>query len=305
MLQYSREDLLRKTPLDFAIRFHKPHMEEVLRNLRVNGHAFFETGHTRKDGTVIPVEINAHVVSFSGTKLVVSVIRDITERKKIEEELRESHQLLQTVLDTIPMGVFWKDTGLRYLGGNRIAARDAGLSRPEDILAKTDFDLAWRSLAESYRADDTLVMKTGIPKINYEENVILPDGRVQWVRTNKIPLYDMNGMILGVVGTYEDITERKEAEKNLTYSNTILRTQQETSIDGILVVDETGKILTFNRRFMEMWGIPEDLVISRFDAQVLVFVMDKLSYPEQFIDRVRVPLRPPEREEHRRDSVKG
>jgi PAS domain S-box-containing protein len=287
MLQYSREDLLRMTPLDFAVPFHNPPMEEVLRDLRINGYAFFETGHTRKDGRVIPVEINAHVVSFSGTKLVVSVIRDITERKKIEEELRESHQLLQTVLDTIPLGVFWKDSKLRYLGCNRIAARDAGLSRPEDIIGKNDFDLAWRSLAGSYRSDDTRVMNSGIQKINYEENVIQPDGRVQWVRTNKIPLYDINGTIFGVVGTYEDITSRKEVEKNLAYSNTILRTQQETSIDGILVVDEKGKILSFNRRFVELLGIPEDLVTSLIDEPVLAFVTDQMSDPGQFLDRVR------------------
>ena len=287
MLQYSREEMLRKSPIDFATRFHKPPIDEVLRDLNTQGYAFFETGHVRKDGTVIPVEINSHVVSFSGTKFVVSAIRDITERKKISEELHKSHLLLEAVLDSIPLGVFWKDSQLHYLGCNRVAARDAGLSKPEEVIGKTDFDLAWRSLADSYRADDTRVMNTGIPRINYEEKVIQPDGRVQWVNTNKIPLYGINDTISGVVGTYEDITKRKDAEKNLAYSNTMLRTEQETSIDGILVVDEAGKILSFNRRFMDIWGIPEDLVNSRADDPVLAYVMEKVSDPEQFLDRVR------------------
>ncbi len=92
MLQYSREDMLSKSPLDFVTGFHNPPVEEVIRDLRINGHAIFETGHIRKDRVVVPVEINAHVVSFSGINLVVSVIRDITERKRAEKILKESNE---------------------------------------------------------------------------------------------------------------------------------------------------------------------------------------------------------------------
>jgi len=87
MVQYTREELLAMTPLDFAAGFHSKPLEQILRNLRTDGHDVFEIGHRRKDGVVLPVEINAHVVSLDGKRVVVSVIRDISERKQAEAEL--------------------------------------------------------------------------------------------------------------------------------------------------------------------------------------------------------------------------
>ena len=87
MVQYSREELLTMSPLDFATEYHNRPVEQILRNLRTEGHDFFETGHRRKDGVILPVEINAHVVTMDGKMVVVSVIRDISERKRAEDEL--------------------------------------------------------------------------------------------------------------------------------------------------------------------------------------------------------------------------
>ena len=140
---------------------------------------------------------------------------DITERRNAEDEIHRARQMLQLVLDSIPQAVFWKDGDLRYLGCNRNAARDAGLPQADDIVGKTDCDLAWRAMAEDYRADDRRVIESGRPKINFEEKLVQPDGGVQWVATSKIPLRDRHGAIMGLLGTYEDITPRKQAEEAL------------------------------------------------------------------------------------------
>ena len=104
MLQYSREEMLQYTPLDFTTEYHSRPIDKILEELAANGGAVFETGHTRKDGTVVPVEINAHMITLTGKKAVLSVVRDITERKKTDQKIRTS--LVQIESDLEQMALF-------------------------------------------------------------------------------------------------------------------------------------------------------------------------------------------------------
>ncbi|MCK9591016.1 MAG: PAS domain S-box protein [Methanoregula sp.] len=97
---------------------------------------------------------------------------------------------------------------------------------------------------------------------------------------------DRHGQILTSM-IIRDISERKRVEEEITFKNVILSTQMESSLDGILIVDESGKILNFNRKFTEIWGIPDDLIASRIDGQVLQFIVGQLADPEAFLARVR------------------
>ena len=125
--------------------------------------------------------------------------------------------MLQTILNTIPQRVFWKDRNCTYVGCNRAFATDAGLNNPAEIIGKSDFDLVWSETAEVYRTDDKLVMEQGSAKLGYEEIQDRADrGRV-WLRTSKLPLWDREGKVIGVIGTYEDITARKLAEERVQY----------------------------------------------------------------------------------------
>ena len=146
--------------------------------------------------------------------MLVSVI-DVTEQRRAEEALRESErelhrsqQMLRSVLDNIPQRVFWKDPALRFLGCNTAFADDGGVMDPSAIVGLDDYQMPWRSMAERYRADDRRVLATGAHLLNYEEPQVLSDGRELWVRTNKVPLRDREGKVVGLLGTYEDITER-------------------------------------------------------------------------------------------------
>jgi PAS domain S-box-containing protein len=121
--------------------------------------------------------------------------------------------MLQLVLDTIPVRVFWKDRDSVYLGCNRLLLEDAGLSSAAGIIGRNDYELPWQDQAELYRADDRLVMETGKSKLAYEEPQTTPEGRRIWLRTFKVPLRDEEGGVIGVLGTYEDITERKQSDE--------------------------------------------------------------------------------------------
>jgi PAS domain S-box-containing protein len=142
-------------------------------------------------------------------------VQDITERKQAEEALRESQQILQVVLNTIPVRVFWKDLDSNYLGCNSPFAFDAGLQSPMEIAGRNDFEMGWTEQAQLYISDDRTVIETGKAKLGYEEPQTTPSGDRIWLRTSKVPLFDIEGRIKGVLGTYEDITARKQAEEAL------------------------------------------------------------------------------------------
>jgi PAS domain S-box-containing protein len=145
----------------------------------------------------------------------IQALRTKAERKRAEDELYQSRQMLQCILDTIPQRVFWKDRNISYLGCNKAFAIDAGLKDPAEIIGKNDYELAWRETAERYRADDKLVMEQETPRLTFDEPQNRPDGSLLWLRSNKLPLRNREGNVIGVLGTYEDITERKRVKAQL------------------------------------------------------------------------------------------
>lgn len=149
-----------------------------------------------------------------GSTLWHGFITDATERKLMESELRESRLLTEKIIATVPVRVFWKDRDLVYLGCNAMFAQDAGYADPKDIVGKDDFGLAWRSEAESYRADDRAVIEGGLPKLLFEETQTTPNGGKIVLLTSKTPLRDSKGEVIGVLGSYVDVTELKRAEEN-------------------------------------------------------------------------------------------
>ncbi|MDY6942775.1 MAG: PAS domain S-box protein [Pseudomonadota bacterium] len=144
---------------------------------------------------------------------------DVTDRKKAQLDMLDAAVMLQTVLDAIPVRVFWKDRNLCYLGFNKLFAQDAGLDETKQILGQDDRNLVWSEQAELYRADDAAVIASGEAKLHYEEPQTTPRGDTIWLETTKVPLRNAAGEIIGVMGTYQDITERKRAEQEIRELN--------------------------------------------------------------------------------------
>lgn len=211
---------------------------------------FYETRLLHKDGRLLNVIISAAMLPR--TKQSVVSILDITDRKLMEEELVSSRHMLKLVLDTIPERVFWKDRDSVYLGANLPLALDAGYSDPDELIGKTDYDTTFAATAELYRADDRQIMESGLPKLNYEEPQIKPDGSRTWLRTRKVPLRNKDGKVIGILGTYEDITESKRAVEALQESEARFRTLAETSNAAIFVFSQ--KIIYANPAAEELTG---------------------------------------------------
>ena len=169
------------------------------------------------------------------TGLIAALLLQRRRKQQAETELLNSRLMLQTVLDTIPQRVFWKDRNSVFLGCNKPLAEDCGFSDASELIGKTDYDTVAAPMADRYRADDREVMETNRPKLNYEEPQNKPDGSTGWLRTNKVPLHDKDGRVIGVLGTYEDITERKQAEEVLRESEQRFRSLLDNAPDAVYV----------------------------------------------------------------------
>ncbi len=146
-------------------------------------------------------------------KRIQELERTESKLKKSQAELRESRQVIEGILNGIPVRVFWKDRSLSYLGCNKLFARDAGFNDPEDVIGKDDYKLGWCDQAELYRNDDRGVIESGESKLLIEEPQTTPTGDTITLLTSKIPLRGPDGEIYGVLGSYMDITDRKHAEE--------------------------------------------------------------------------------------------
>ena len=154
---------------------------------------------------------------------VTGLLQDITERKRGEEELRETHQLLRRVLDATPQCICWKNYNLEFLGCNRNYANLIGLSNPNDIIHKTEADFLPNEQACFSMAGDRKAIETDKPDKEILERRVGSDGRIACLETSKIPLHDPHGNVDGILTICTDVTERKRAEEILQESEMFLR----------------------------------------------------------------------------------
>lgn len=206
---------------------------QVLQNSDITLSVEYRFRH--KDGSWCFLEsTGSNLLNNPSVAGIVVNSRDITQRKQTEEALQESQLMLQLVMDNIPQSIFWKDRNSVYLGCNRNFAQAAGFSSPENIVGKTDFDLPWQKEETSwYRECDRRVMETDTAEYHIIETQLQANGKQVWVDTNKVPLRNCGGNVVGVLGTFEDITQRKQAEAALSESQRKLATLID-SLPGIV-----------------------------------------------------------------------
>lgn len=200
---------------------------------------------------------------------ILGIARDITERKRLEEELRAREQYQRALLDNFPFMVWLKDTESRLLAVNQAYAVMAGQPSPESMLGKTDLDFFPAEQAEQYRADDREVMESGRKKS--VEELITDAAGGRWHETYKAPVI-VEGRLLGTVGFARDITDRRRAsealqarERESRALGEALREREaryreifENAADGILLVelppDGRFRLLEANDALIRMLG---------------------------------------------------
>ncbi|MGA7146759.1 MAG: PAS domain S-box protein, partial [Desulfobacterales bacterium] len=219
VLGYEPEEAIGKKPVDFMSNYESERLSNIIKKIVESQTPFeqLENENIHKDGYSVMLETSG-VPIFNDNEIFVGyrgIDRNVTERKKTEEALRKSHQIIKGIINAIPVRVFWKDNNLVYLGCNALFAKDAGLADPKDIIGKDDYQMVWCDQAELYRGDDRRVIESGGSKLLVEEPQTTPEGNIITLLTSKVPLRSSTGEIGGVIGMYMDITERKQAEAAL------------------------------------------------------------------------------------------
>ncbi len=215
----------------------------------------------------------------------VGVHTDISKQREAEQNIKESEERFRIMADAAP-NIVWAlnpDGSQKYI--NKYAIDYLGVSLEGAI------SLNWQPFIhpDDLEATGNAVAEAVLNRSLYtkEHRLLRHDGVYRWFLSQGAPSFFDNGELYGFVGSGIDITELKETEEAVAYRTALLEAHNEASVDGILLVDAKGKILSFNQRFVEIWNMPPDIVNSNDDDAALSFATSQLVNPQQFIDKVK------------------
>ncbi len=212
---WRKQDVLNRNFVELCLSsgFAKPIPFDITRTLSKQDSINYES-------TILQPGDKKHFIRWSITPLVnenqklnglIMVGHDLTALKQAQNTLH----YLDGIIKYAPNLIYWKDRHSVHLGCNDRFAEFAGLPSREFIVGKTDYDFAWASQADSYRSDDREVIESGDPKTNIEDLMPKANGELAVVISNKVPLRDLDGNIIGILGSATDITKRKKEERVL------------------------------------------------------------------------------------------
>jgi len=330
-LGYTENDLTSKP---FLTIFFSDDGKKVAKFLKKGvetfGH-FQEIKLLSKKGDIVWAEIKAKKFTDENTnKKILVILKDISKQKKIEvnlkdtenrfkkitetipeirfwklfnpkkyeEALQSSYEMLETVMENIPQFIVWKDTTLSYLGCNDNYANLIGIEHPENIIDKKDEDILWDNKQIEYnRRQEKKVIESNQAVFHSDEFWTRRNGEIIWIDVNRIPLLNSDGKVAGILITFEDITERKNAEEKLRIQHERLERIMETNPAGIMSVNTKGHIILVNSQAEKVLRLKKEEILdksfitSKFklvDPEGNQIPKDKL--PFQIIKQTKKPL---------------
>ncbi len=231
-----------------------------------------------KNGNWVWILDKGKVISYDkeGKPLLMFGIHaDITKLKEIEQKLKENNRFLDTILKNIPVRVFWKDKDLKYLGCNTLFAKDAGLNDPSLIKGKISTDLFNKDEAEICLEDDRYILTSGNPKLSFEETLTKSNKDKLYLRSNKVPIVDDDNNVIGILGTYEDISDLKDKEKAINEEKEKLKVIIDSIADGVIAVDKEEKVILLNKVAQKLTGYDEKEAVGQIISDIFNIVNEK------------------------------
>ncbi len=207
---------------------------------------------------------------------IIGTTRDITEQKRLERALLYHKLLLESLLNTVPDHIYFKDRESRFVRASKSVAEQFGVKSVDNLVGKTDFDYFTKEHAEQAYRDEQEIIKTGEPLLNKIEKETHPDGRVTWVSTTKVPRYDEKGNIIGILGISRDITERKELEEKLkerleklgeevVFKSNLLTLLLSNIPDLIYFKDKKSRFVELSKSKANQVGLSREEVLGKTD----------------------------------------
>lgn len=299
----TQDQLIGKTPFELW-----PH--DLAEKYQKQDQSLFENpGIQMYEGSMVIADGTRHDVIFHKATFcsqhdkvegLVGIILDITERKIAEEEIQSAYQQLNDIIEFLPDATFVIDKDKNVIAWNLAIEKMTGIGK-EEILKKGDYAYAIpfynerrpvlidlldedvEFIEHTYpiikQIGKTLFMETCISGIDGKES--------RFIWGTAAPLYDKQGNRVGGIESIRDVTEYKLVEAELRFRNLLFSTQFEASMDGILAIDENGKIVLWNKQFIDIFKISSSLLDARDDEPVLLKVTEQAEDPQEFLEKVR------------------
>jgi PAS domain S-box-containing protein len=279
---FTNADLIGKPTLDLIHPKDHKKLNKGLKRLFESGYNEGEVRFRHKNGNYIKLKIKGQIFNDNlGKKRIILMGKEIEsaphksedrfremidnlseirfwkllQPKKALVAYQESQEMLKIIMDNIPQYIAWKDKNLIYLGCNNNFLKLTGFKDEKDIIGKIDVDLDWEEeYAIFLRENDTRILKSNIPEYHKIELWINEEGKQVWFDTNRIPLHDSKGNVVGILITFEDITDRKLSEEILKESEEKYSTIFNSSPNYIYLTNCEGNILDCNQAMLNGSG---------------------------------------------------
>lgn len=229
---------------------------EAYANIKDSGVVRKLFAFVRKDGKQIWVNLSGTMLNH-GLDESLWIFVDVTEQKQAELAAIEARNLLETIIETAPIRIFWKDTDSRYLGCNTAFCQRCWTIFSEDIIGKNDFEMTWASQADLYRNDDLNFIKSGLAKIAYDEPQQTPNGQTIWLRTSKTPIKN-NNVTTGGFLAYMILLSASWLRMSCVLLPLRLNLKE-----GMMITDANANVLRVNRAFTNITGYTIDEIVGK------------------------------------------
>jgi len=271
---FSEKDVVGKSVYEFiseeSIEDYRRNFEVCIHTKQAQRFVYSAWGNNRDvriyEGYLIPISENDQVVN------IMSVAKDITESRRAEESLLQEQYLMSALMDNLPDHLYFKDKDSRFIRNNRAHIHSFGLSDPNQLVGKSDFDFFTKEVAQRQFDDEQKIIRTG-QSINKEEFTVRIDSSINWYYSTKMPLRNKNGDIIGTFGISRDITDRKNAEEKLWESEQRLSIIYNTvgTVIFHLAVEAEGKyrFISINQAFCDVTGLSKDQVVGKMVNEVI------------------------------------
>jgi two-component system, cell cycle sensor histidine kinase and response regulator CckA len=285
-LGYSRDELLAMSVADIDTPEFASRFDARTESIIGHGSDFFETAHVRRDGTVIPVEINSTVVEFDGHRAIMSVARDITERQvaaaertRLQAELQERTAFAESIVASAGEGIVVFDREMRFRTFNPVMEEMTGVSA-DQVLGKSPAEVFPSLMESGIGAAFELALAGETVDVPAIEFVVPSTGVRRWMLGVSRPLRNSGAEIVGVVSSVRDITARHKAEASLRLSEQRFKSLFDNAGDAVLISDEQGHLLDANRTACERLGYTREELLTMKASDI-----DTPTFAAGFADR--------------------
>ena len=261
-LGYTREELMSMRADQVDAPEQRRYTPERIARLMETGSLRFETVHQRRDGSLVPTEVSSRRIEWKGKQAVISICRDVTERKRMEEGLRASEKKYRSVIENIQDVFYRSDAGGFLLMGSPSGAWMFGYDTVDEMIG-LHLDAVWPDAAARRELLDQVRAKGSVK--DFEAVLRRKDGTLFNASFTTHFYYDDNGNLLGTEGLIRDITERKKAEEALHASHRRVLDIIEFLPDATFVIDHERKVVAWNRAIEEMTGVRKGDIIGKGD----------------------------------------